>query len=483
MRTRSTAVLPGAVALFILGWTNAGAACLDYTPMSHSLGSYFLCDDLRQPTAYSYQQSDPAGVNSDSVKIACEGLDGVRCFSENNVAMDGRVTIEADWASPGMVGCPDPPTGPQRVVIVVLAPQFLGSTGLIASLSGADTNFAYAVEAAHVYDPVTGQVSAATCGQTLQLIATAGSNVYLRAMLPPVYTDCDANSVGAYLGNTCPDAFRPVLSYGSVYTSVQPCGSPIDGRTPVWTNTGVVPDAGGYATISVDTHPQPGDCLLVGSTTILNGVETGIMTGVVRPDIDCIDADGDGYTTCEGDCDDFNASIYPGAAEICNGKDDNCNGEIDEGADADQDGVVDCLDNCPVVSNPNQSDIDFDTIGDACDNCPTIPNRDQNPCVCAQCGIGNVAITFSSPYGKGSGVVTWDTRREVDVLGFNVVVIDQKGVRTQLNPVLIPCEECITGVGHVYTYVIPKHKSGHDVFVEMLRLNGNVQVAGPAVKM
>jgi len=78
--------------------------------------------------------------------------------------------------------------------------------------------------------------------------------------------------------------------------------------------------------------------------------------------------------------------------------------------------------------------------------------------------------------------VSWRTNVEVDILGFNVVTFDSKGTRTQLNPVLIPCEECISGVGHVYAYVIPKHKSGHGIFVEQLRLNGSVQVFGPAVK-
>lgn len=77
------------------------------------------------------------------------------------------------------------------------------------------------------------------------------------------------------------------------------------------------------------------------------------------------DADGDGYgdaamsvTTCDGapagyvadntDCNDADGAINPGAAEVCNGIDDNCNGDIDEGltfetwyADADGDSYGD----------------------------------------------------------------------------------------------------------------------------------------------
>jgi alpha-tubulin suppressor-like RCC1 family protein len=60
-------------------------------------------------------------------------------------------------------------------------------------------------------------------------------------------------------------------------------------------------------------------------------------------DLNCgsyCDKDGDGYTThliCVftgkiiGDCDDNNAAVHPGATELCNGFDDNCNGFIDEG--------------------------------------------------------------------------------------------------------------------------------------------------------
>ena len=41
--------------------------------------------------------------------------------------------------------------------------------------------------------------------------------------------------------------------------------------------------------------------------------------------------DNDGYTTDEGDCEDNDPDINPGATELCNEVDDNCDGTIDEG--------------------------------------------------------------------------------------------------------------------------------------------------------
>ncbi len=42
------------------------------------------------------------------------------------------------------------------------------------------------------------------------------------------------------------------------------------------------------------------------------------------------DADGDDWTTAQGDCDDNDASIYPGATELCDARDNNCDGAVDE---------------------------------------------------------------------------------------------------------------------------------------------------------
>ena len=49
-----------------------------------------------------------------------------------------------------------------------------------------------------------------------------------------------------------------------------------------------------------------------------------------------------GYVTDHTDCDDSRASVLPGASEVCNDRDDNCTAQIDEGIDADNNGIEDC---------------------------------------------------------------------------------------------------------------------------------------------
>ena len=41
--------------------------------------------------------------------------------------------------------------------------------------------------------------------------------------------------------------------------------------------------------------------------------------------------DGSGHAFCGDDCDDGNPSIHPAQVDVCNGRDDNCNGSVDEG--------------------------------------------------------------------------------------------------------------------------------------------------------
>lgn len=91
------------------------------------------------------------------------------------------------------------------------------------------------------------------------------------------------------------------------------------------------------------------------------------------------DADGDGVFVCAGDCQDQNASIYPHAPELCDGVDNNCNGETDEVIDSDGDGssqCVDCDDNDASVS-PSQLELCDDKDND-CDGTPSEEEVDSD---------------------------------------------------------------------------------------------------------
>ncbi len=127
------------------------------------------------------------------------------------------------------------------------------------------------------------------------------------------------------------------------------------------------------------------------------------------------DLDGDGILDCEDNCDlaanpdqsDSDGDGVGDACDNCPGFDDAMDGDgdgvpngcdncpmdpnkIDPGvcgcgvadADLDVDAVLDCIDNCPGLSNPDQANEDGDSFGDSCDQCLGDPT---NVCVGACC--------------------------------------------------------------------------------------------------
>ena len=80
------------------------------------------------------------------------------------------------------------------------------------------------------------------------------------------------------------------------------------------------------------------------------------------------DIDGDGVLA-SADCDEANAVTFPGASEICDGEDNDCDGETDEGFDGDEDGWAECqeCDDTNKDIHPGAAEICND-IDDDCDN-------------------------------------------------------------------------------------------------------------------
>ena len=110
-----------------------------------------------------------------------------------------------------------------------------------------------------------------------------------------------------------------------------------------------------------DGHCTPADChdgrndIYPGAPELCDGADNN-CNGTIDEGCPCTDNDQDGHCP-PADCHDGRNDIYPGAPELCDGVDNNCNGTIDEGCpvtctDDDHDGHC-----TPVDCNDGRSDI------------------------------------------------------------------------------------------------------------------------------
>ncbi len=93
------------------------------------------------------------------------------------------------------------------------------------------------------------------------------------------------------------------------------------------------------------------------------------------------------------------------------------------GPDSDSDGLLDTLDNCPLVYNPDQADTDGDGQGDACES------------------VLIELSSFSATPKSGAIIIRWSTGSEIDTAGFNIYRAESNDDEYVLvNDNLIPAE-------------------------------------------
>ena len=403
-------IFAGLVVLAAVCPTPLEAACLTprfFTSFDASASSYFYTPGAC-PGGYPCQGVGDTSVTADFTGVfwrlgSGDPIDGAGIDNGGFPALDGPqggwvhyvpsypAYLYSHWAADSRIdGCIDGPA-PPHCMAIALGDQ-LGGTGYFALLTAAaeaPLDFSF-------LQPGGAPIQLAPLPRPAVVASTLTPDGILLTVLPELLPD-----EAFYLDATPACEAEAVTGY-RIYRRTLAPGEPSDPERSLtaWELAGGGAGPGG-APLPLDVPAEIlfdercGTLVLALSLAFDSGFETPVVSADsvrIDPDPFCTDFDCDGWCGFAEapeiplDCDDENPDVYPGAPQICDGVNNDCNAPgwpaltytNEAGEDSDGDGRTGLCDNCPLTFNPLQEDIEADGRGDVCDNCLVVRNSSQS---------------------------------------------------------------------------------------------------------
>ncbi|MFQ5719234.1 MAG: M36 family metallopeptidase [Acidobacteriota bacterium] len=154
---------------------------------------------------------------------------------------------------------------------------------------------------------------------------------------------------------------------------------------------------------------------------------------------ECLDVDGDGSTACS-DCDDTNAAISPGGAQVCDGLNNDCASPV-----------------WPALTGTNETDDDGDTFSECAGDCDDTvaaawnsPGEASGIAVTHDPATGMTTLSWQAPAAPGSTSVVYDTVRSVSGSDFSTAFCVEANDGTDT----VAADGATPGPGGVFFYLI-----------------------------
>ncbi len=199
----------------------------------------------------------------------------------------------------------------------------------------------------------------------------------------PVLTDMVGDTVGCVFEMQNKLYASWSFDLGATWSAPQQVSAPGDSIVSEYRTTHF--NIGIRGTAFAQKHIVGDPLVAVALTPYTLGLPDADLDGVIDLVDNCPNDPNPGQEDADGD----------GLGDVC----DAC--PNDPLNDIDLDGVCGDLDNCPVLANPSQADTDSDLVGDDCDNCLTASNPNQEDA--DSDGIGDACDTCTDTDGDGFG--------------------------------------------------------------------------------